>query len=405
MPSGAEDFVPHEMRTIAILVGLGLMMQVAINIMIPALPAIGADLRATPVWEKLTLTAFMIGYGLSPLVIGPLSDRFGRRPVLLGGLALYAIAGLGCTFAASIEALVAARLLQGVGGGAGLVIHRAIARDLYAGIKLARVSAYLSAGQGVGPMLAPLVGALLQEQFGWRATFAFTALFGAAVWVAYGVAVPESNMRRTPRLDLPALVRGYSEVLRARQFLWATLTSALSVASYYTFFAGAPTFFIGPHGVTPSQFGLFVSLCGVAFILAGVLTGRMVATWGEARLLAASLGFGFVGVGGCAALAAFGVTQLWSFFIPMFAYVAAAGILMPLLSAAALGPYPHAAGTAAASYVVLFTGLCAMGTVAAGLVESISRTAFFGVMLVFQCLSVITYLALGKRASRDDPTQ
>lgn len=398
LPSSDTEIAPNEIWTITVLIGLALLMQVSINIMIPALPEISSNLQAAPVWEKLTLTAFMIGYGLSPLMIGPLSDRYGRRPVLLSGLAVFVAASISCTIAPSIESLVWARFFQGVGGGSGLILHRAIARDLYSGIKLARVSAYLSAGQGIGPMLAPVIGAALQEQFGWRSTFAFTAIFGASLMLGYAAVIAESNRNKIKRLDIVALRRGYREVLGARPFLGAALTLAFSGAGWYTFFAGAPTLFIKHHGMSPSNFGAFVSLLIFGFIGAGILVGRKVVAWGEERFVVAGVALASLGIACTGIVALTGTEQFVLLAIAMTIYSSGVGILMPLLSAAAIRPYGHIAGTASAASAMLFMGTSAAGTVMAGLVEGISTSAFYAVMFMFQCLSVCAHLMLTKRS-------
>lgn len=371
------------------------MMQVSINIMIPALPAIGAGLHATPLWNGFTLTAFMIGYGVAPLFLGPLSDRYGRRPVLICGLILYTVASTACALAPSIEHLVAARLIQGFGGGAGLVNSRAIARDLFSGAKFTRVSAYLSASQGIGPMLAPLIGALLQEQFGWRSTFAFTAVFGAGLLLAYSALVAETNTKRLTRLDVSALKRGYREVLGSRQFLRPALTSAFSFASWYTFFAAGPAFFIDQFGQSPAEFGTVLFSLITGFVATTVLAGRKATSWGEARLISVGRLLAFLGVATAGALALAGMSTPHAIVGPLFLYSAGCGFLLPLLNATALRPFPHIAGTASSIQGAIFQATCASGTVAAGLVASYSATAFFAVMFAAQCLSVAAYALLG----------
>jgi len=385
---------PGDVSIMAVLVGLALMMQIAINIMIPALPAIGASLQATPLWTGLTLTAFIVGYGFAPLILGPLSDRFGRRPVLICGLLLYAAAGVACALAASIEHLVLARLVQGFGGGAGLVASRAIARDLYSGAKFTRVNAYLSTGQGIGPLLAPLIGALLQEQFGWRSTFAFTALFGATLLMAYTATLSETNLRRLVRLDTTALRRAYREVLGSRQFMRPALTSAFSFASWYTFFAAAPAFFIEQFGKSPSYFGAIVSGLITGFVAATIIAGRKAQVWGEVRLISAGRLLAFVGVAGAGLVALIGMSDPYSIIIAMLIYSTGSGFLLALLTAAALRPFPHIAGTASSLSIAIFQFVCAAGTVAAGLVASYSPYAFIGVMLAAQCLSVMAHRLL-----------
>lgn len=383
-----------DVSVMVILAGLALMMQVAISIMIPALPDISRSLDASPLWGGLTLTAFMMGYGFAPLILGPLSDRFGRRPVLIWGLTLYTAASVACTLASSIELLVTARLLQGIGGGAGLVNSRAIARDLFAGAKYTRVNAYLSTGQGLGPMLAPLVGALLQEQFGWRSTFAFTAIFGAALLLAYWTSLGETNRHRLTQLDISAPKDGYREILKSRQFLRPVFTMSFSFASWYAFFASAPVFFIEHLGKSPSEFGVIIFGLVTGFVAATIFAGRKAATWGEVRLISAGRLLAFVGVAGTALLTQMGVSDPYAIVAPMLLNSLGGGLLAPLLTAAALRPFPHIAGTASSLSIAVFQSICASGTVAAGLVAGYSPHAFFAVMLALQCASVMAHRLL-----------
>lgn len=395
----AASIAAAELPVIAVLVGLALTMQVAINIMIPALPALGAELGATPLGGKLTLTAFIVGYGCSPLFIGPLADRFGRRPVLICGLSLYALASVACTVAPSIETLVMARFLQGFGGASGIVNARAIARDLWSGAKFSRVNAYLSAGQGIGPLLAPLVGALLQEHLGWRSVFGFTALFGAGLLLAYAALLAESNAQRLQTLAFAALRRGYREVLGSRRFLQPALTSAFSFASWYAFFAGAPHLFIDLGGLSPSGFGAIVSIMVTGFVVTTIVAGRKAATWGEERLVAAGRALAVAGIAATALVVLFDPGNVYAIVPPMIVYAAGSGFLLPMLNAAALRPFPHLAGTAAAASMALFNSASALGTVAAGLVESVSPEAFVVVMVLAQCLSVAAHLAFSPKAA------
>lgn len=393
---------PSDVPTIVVLIGLALMMQVAVNIMIPALPAIGTSLDANTFWSGLTLTGFMLGYGLSPLVLGPLSDRFGRRPVVIYGLALYSAGGIACALAPSIEILVVARVLQGVGGGAGLVNSRAITRDLFSGAKFSRVNAYHSAGQGIGPLLAPVIGALLQEAFGWRSTFAFTAVFGAALLLAYSTIFSETNTRRLTRLDIAALKRGYREVVGSRRFLQPVLTSSLSLASWYTFFAAAPALFIEQFGMSPSEFGLIISTQVTGFVGATILTGRKAALWGEDRLIGVGRLLSVAGVTSVGLVALAGNLSPYTILPPMIVYAAGSGLLFPLLTAAALRPFSYIAGTASSTFIATFQIICAMGTVAASLSTDFALEAFFAVMFAAQCLSVMAYRLL--RSPAETPT-
>jgi DHA1 family bicyclomycin/chloramphenicol resistance-like MFS transporter len=239
-----------------------------------------------------------------------------------------------------------------------------------------------------------VIGAFLQEEFGWRSTFAFTAIFGAVLLLTYSTIFSETNNQRLTRLDIAALKKGYREVASSRRFLQPVLTSSLSLASWYTFFAAAPALFIEQFGMTPSEFGLIISTQVTGFVGATILTGRKAALWGEDRLIGVGRLLSVAGVTSVGLVALAGNLSPYTILPSMIVYSAGSGLLFPLLTAAALRPFSHIAGTASSAFIATFQVICAIGTVAASLSASLAPEAFIPVMLAAQCLSVMAHWLL-----------
>jgi len=194
------------------LVCLASVNQLAINIFLPAMPAMATDLGASSIAANATLSVYLLVIAISNLVHGPLSDRFGRRPVLLGGLTLYSIASFACALAPTIEVLLVARAVQAFGGAACLVISRATARDVMEGASLTRANGYISTGQGVSPAVAPLLGGLLAEWGDWSWTFHVTGLMGIGLLAVVFLRLGETNRYRLPAIDPRSVLRAYGSV-------------------------------------------------------------------------------------------------------------------------------------------------------------------------------------------------
>jgi len=327
-------------------VGLG---ALSIDMFLPSLPAIADVFGADPATAQLTVTLFLMTFAVSQLVYGPLSDRGGRRWVLIGGLGLYSVAGLACALAPTIGVLIAARVLQALGGGTGPVVARAVVRDLYDRERAARVFSYMGMAQSLNPMLAPIAGGYLHEAFGWRAIFFVLAGLGA-VFVALMVAgVSETNVRRDPTALHPGqLGRNVAVLLTDRSYLSYVLVNALMFGGQFAFISGSSFVLIGVLGVSPSAFGLCFGAVACGIMTGTFLSGRFGTGIGLDRTIQAGTALGAAAGLVLAGLAWSGILTVAAVIGPMFVYAVGLGLTLPNGMAGAIGPFPRMAGLAAA---------------------------------------------------------
>ncbi|MCU0897639.1 MAG: multidrug effflux MFS transporter [Burkholderiales bacterium] len=298
---------------------------------------------------QLTLSAFIVGFALSQLVYGPLSDCFGRRPVLIAGLAIYLGASLAAMFAPSIAWLIGARFLQAVGACSGAVIGRAIVRDVFGATGAARMLGYITAVSSLGPLFGPIAGSLIEVLFGWRGAFAALATVGGALLVAVVWRLGESN----PSLDAAATdVRGlagnYRRLLRDRRYLGYVGVVAFTYAGIFSFVSGSAFVLIEVLGVPPKYFGFLYAAAVLGYISMNLVVGRIAMRAGIDRLLKVGTALCVVGGTAMAGLALARVQSVTAFVLPMFVFFLGAGFNMPAAMAGAIGPYPKMAGTASA---------------------------------------------------------
>lgn len=322
---------------------------ISTDLYLPALPAIGRALAASVEEVQLTLSLFLVGFGVAQLAWGPASDRFGRRPLLLAGTALYVLASLACMVAPSIEALIGFRIVQAVAACSGVVLGRAVVRDLFEPTEAARVLAYLGTAMALAPILGPVLGGWLTLVFGWRSTFAALALFGLAALVGVATAVPETNRRKDPTATRPQVLwANYRTLLAARLYLARVAVAALGYAGIFIFISGSPHVLIDAVGLRPDQYGLCFA-AGVAGWMGGTFAaGRLNRRLGLAGLLRA--GTRASALAACFGLAlALALPPSWPAIVaPMFLFMAGAGFTLPTAMALAIGPYPEKAGLASA---------------------------------------------------------
>lgn len=327
-------------------VGLG---ALSIDMFLPSLPTIGTVFGAAPATAQLTVTLFLMAFAASQLVYGPLSDRIGRRWVLIGGLALYAVAGLACAAAPTIGVLIGARVLQALGGGTGPVVARAVIRDLYDRERAARIFSYMGIAQALNPMLAPVAGGYLHDAFGWRAVFVVLAGLGALFVALMVVGVRESNVRRDPTALRPGqLGRNVASLLSDRSYLAYVLVNALMFGGQFAFISGSAFVLIDGLGVSPSVFGLCFGAVAFGIMTGTFLSGRFGVALGLDRTIQAGTVLGAAGGLVLAGLAWSGVLTVAAVVAPMFVFAVGLGLTLPNGMAGAIGPFPRMAGLAAA---------------------------------------------------------
>ncbi|MCP5150254.1 MAG: Bcr/CflA family multidrug efflux MFS transporter [Ectothiorhodospiraceae bacterium] len=357
---------PRLLVVLAAISGLG---AISIDMYLPALPSIAERLSAEPAQVQLTLGAFFIAYGVGQLLYGPLSDRTGRRPVMVGGVVLYIVGSAACALASGVGMLIAARVLQALGASAGVVVARAAVRDLYEGDAAARAMSMLISVFAVVPLVAPVVGGYVLVWSGWRAIFWVLLGFGALCLVAVVAAVPESLPRSMrARGGIGATLGTYVEILRHRRALGSLIAGGAVFGGMFAYISGTPFVYIDLFGVAPQHYGFLFGINVLGIIASSQANARLVMRHGSDRLLrigvhsAAGAGVALAvvttaDVGGLPAI----VVCLF-FFVGMIGFVGANAV------AGALRDFPRAAGAAAA----LFGGLqFGIGALAASLVGTL----------------------------------
>ena len=347
-------------RLAAILGLLAAFGPLSIDMYLPAFPEIGASLGGGIEGVQLTLAAYFIGMALGQLLHGPLSDRLGRRRPLFAGLSVYVLASAACALAASMEALVALRFLQALAGCAGMVISRAVVRDVSDRLDPVRLMGRLMLVMGVAPILAPLLGGYIAAWFGWRAIFWLLALVGLATLLLCAALLPESlPEERRRRVSLPEVLRGYAGLLGQRPFMGVALASGFAISGMFAYIAGSPFVFITLHGVGPSQYGWLFGGAAAGFVAVSQISARLAARLGRERLF--DLTIGAIAASGLALL---GLTALGGPFAAQYAmiflYVSLLGIALPVGTVISITPFPHMAGTASALLGTLQFGMGAL---------------------------------------------
>jgi DHA1 family bicyclomycin/chloramphenicol resistance-like MFS transporter len=320
-----------------------------IDMYLPALPDIGDDLAASASSVQLSLTACLIGLGAGQLLIGPLSDRYGRRRPLIVGLLLFVLASAACALAPSVAALVALRLLQGLGGAAGIVISRAIVRDLYSGWAAARFFSLLMLVTGAGPILAPQIGALVMTVAPWPGVFVTLAACGAVLVSIAAWRLPET---------LPPHARGAGGmrstlatmrmVITHRTFLASAAACGLGFGAIFAYVSGSSFVLQNVYGLSPQVYGLVFALNAVGLVTASQINGRLVSRVGSTRLL--TLGLIGLATGGICLLlvVATGVLGLGGLIACMLLVMSSNGFIAPNAMAMAMNDFPESAGSASA---------------------------------------------------------
>jgi MFS transporter, DHA1 family, multidrug resistance protein len=319
------------------------------DLYLPALPGLATELRSPMSSTQLTLSALLFAFGISQLLLGPMADRFGRRPVLLGGLSSYVLASAGSALAGDIGALVAWRALQGVGMGAAVVCARAMVRDLYAPADGARVMSKALSGLGLIALASPLVGGLIASVLGWRMALAATGVFGALCLAMVALTLPETARRLNPQaLQLAPMWRQWGRILRHPSFVAWSLLIACTYAGLFAFLAGSSFVFIDVLGSSRMACGLYLAGCSVCYIAGTFCCRHWLGRHGLAGAVKRGAAFTLVGGVSMAGLAWAGVVAPWAIFVPQFVYSFGHGIHQPCGQAAVVGPFPHHAGAASA---------------------------------------------------------
>ena len=333
----------------------------SIDMYLPGLPAIGRDLGATPGDVQLTLSLFFIGFAVGQLAYGPLSDRYGRRSMLIGGLILYVATSIWCALALTIDELIAARFLHALGGGAGAVIARATVRDLYDTDRGAQVLSLMLLIMALAPLLAPLSGGYILKLFDWRAIFWVLTGFGVLAIAAAVFFLPESNPKEKRQgKRLSELFTGYFHVLRDPAVVGCTLTGGFTFAALFAYLTGSPFVYIEVFGVAAEHYGLIFAINVVGLMIFSFLNSRLVIRLGAARML--TTGIFMIAAAGVVlvALAAFQIGGLIGIVAPLFFVIAPLALIGANCPSLATRNQAKRAGTVSALFGAVQYGIGAI---------------------------------------------
>jgi MFS transporter, DHA1 family, multidrug resistance protein len=375
---------------LTLLVGLA---PVSTDLYLPSLPGIARDLATEASLVQLTLGLFIGGIALMQLVYGPLSDRFGRRPALFGGLGLYAVASLGCALAPTIGFLLAARVVQAIGAAAGPVIGRAVVRDIYGPRDAARILSYMASAMAIAPLLAPFVGGWLEVWLGWRASFwlllIYAGLLGGMLWATLDETAPDPD---PDGLRPGRLLSGYGMLLRSPLYVGFMLCGSSVFGALFGWISNASFVIIGRFGTPPEHFAWYFAITVAGYALGAFGGGRMGDRLGPMRTL--GLGIGLICSGGLLLLA-----LAWLVPAGLVALVCATallfagcGVVLPQVMGGALAPFPRIAGSAAAllGCVQMLTGM--VSNALSGLLFDGTERPFATLAAAFAAAAVLAFL-------------
>ena len=339
----------HFFRTALVLGLLSAIGPFAIDMYLPALPSIGQNLGASMAAVQLSLMVFFVSMGIGQIIYGPVSDMFGRKAPLYFGLMLFAAGSIGCALAPDIHTLVVLRFIQGLGACAGMVIPRAIVRDLHTGHDAARLMSLLMLVFSVSPILAPLAGSFLIEWFGWRSVFWAVTVAAALGLALLATSLPETRpASERVNSSVGSALAGYGKLLRDRHYLGLVLIGAFGMASFFAYLANSSFIMIDHYGLTPRQYSFAFSVNAAAFIGVSQFTGKLSQRFGLVKVVNMAV-TGFAAVMAVLLLVNLGgVDRLDVLIALLFVGFGFLGLVVPSTAVLALEEHGEIAGTASA---------------------------------------------------------
>lgn len=355
------------------LASIALIGPLAIHAFMPAIPAVKAEFAISDAAVQLAFSAGVVTMAISTLVYGSLSDRYGRRPVLLTGLALFLVGSALSAMAGSLTALILGRLVQAAGAGCGTTLVRTIARDAYGQEHLVKAIAYLTMFYTLGPMLAPLAGGVLVDVLGWRAVFVFGFVVGGGILLSSWLVIHETHTPRTARLDAVGILRSYVDPFRNLRFTAFLLQTGFSTGTFFALSTASAVIMKEMLHRPAAEFGLYFLLYPLGFLVGTYLSSRMSGRYGNERMVLAGAGVLWLSTAALAAALLAGWVTPPTLFLSGFAITVAQGLALPSSQAGAIEMVPRQPGTAAGlgvfvqwmvgAVVAQIYGLLADGTV------------------------------------------
>jgi DHA1 family bicyclomycin/chloramphenicol resistance-like MFS transporter len=396
--SAAADVTGGSGRAIiAVLMLVSMVGPLSLNIVLPSLPGFPAYFQTSKDVAQLTLSLFLAGMAVSQIVVGPLADRYGRRPVLIGALTLYVVATIAAAFASAIEVLILARVLQAFGAAAGLTIGRTVVRDLYPRDRAASMIGYVTMGMVVAPMIAPALGGVLDKAFGWRSVFIASLVLGAAALTAVALILIETRPAALARSTFGDVARRSGRLLPNRDFLAYAGASSFASAMFFAFVGAAPYIVIDAMKLGQDVYGLWFAMIAGGYMVGNFLSGRFSAQVGVTRMIAVGNVLGLATGVLIALLGLLGLFSPAALFLPAVLMSVGNGMVLPNAIAGAVSVDPEAAGAASGLTGFLQLGLGAVASFLGGLVAGPSLLPI-GLLMLVCALAAIAAARLSRSA-------
>lgn len=366
----------------------------AMTICIPSMQEWGGIFGASQARVQLTFSGYVVAYGGLQLLYGPLSDRLGRKKVLLFGLALAGVGAVLAALAPDLTTLTAARVLQGAGAAAGMVVGRAIVQDRFAGAERTRVMAYIGMAMGLCPPLATIVGGHLHVRFGWQANFVLIAGLAVVLWVTAWRGLPDDGPSgEVPTNWLRTMAASYARLAQEPAFIAYVAILALTTATFYAFLAGAPLV-LGSQGVGPEGIGYYIMCTPLAYIVGNYAASHLAHRTGERRLMLAGQAVTLAGIVLMLVLALVDLRHPLAFSLPLVLLGIGHGLLVPPALSGTVSLVPALAGSAAAVAGLMQQLMGAVGGYTVGLVPHDGAVNLGWLMLGYSSGSLLALLAL-----------
>jgi DHA1 family bicyclomycin/chloramphenicol resistance-like MFS transporter len=389
-PSRAAAGTAPSILMLALVSGLG---PLSLNIVVPSVPSIAAAFSTGYATAQLVVTVFIIAMALGQLVIGTLSDALGRRPILLAGMMIYVIGSAMCALAPTVEVLIASRFIEAVGGVSGVVLARAIIRDVYHRDQAASALGYVTMVMVVAPMLAPAAGGVLDDLVGWRAGFAVLTAVGLGFLMLAHARIAETNLNARQRPRFGALTGSFVTLLAIPAFLAFTGAMSFASATFFTFLGAAPHVVIELMGNTPTEYGLaFVSI-SIAFMTGNFTAARLSSRLGTMPLIIAGSILCLVGALVMSGFVYFGELTTATLFGSMMIITFSNGTLMPAAIASAVSVRPDLAGAASGLSGSIQFSVAASATYVVALLADGTAWPMIWMLVLFAVASLIAAMA------------
>lgn len=382
----------NENILIAILLLITTVGQIAVDIYLPSMPNMQLALGTTKDLIQITLSVYTIGFGVSQIFYGPLSDRYGRRNLLIIGMLVYTAASLGCMMATSISSLIGFRLLAGIGGGAASVLTRAVLRDSFTGAKMAQVATYMSIAWSMIPITAPVLGSYIQKFFGWRGNFMFLMLFGIFIILCSIKWLPDTNQnKRTTTLHPKVILKNYWSVLTHYTAMRFSLGPMIVFACTISYATASPFLLQVDLGYSPVTYGWLSLSVACSYLLGNIVNTRLVGRYGKMPLIRYGIILNVIGTSSMTLLALLGFFNVYTLIIPASIMIFSGGFLFANCMSTAMIPFTITAGTAAA-----IVGCIQMlgGSIASAVVAHLPFKTPLPLGMFLMVLSAILILAL-----------